>query len=149
MNILLLGDAPDTRQILNRMLEKSRHKLIQQAWDDMPEPDLEYFDMVLVDGNICNCEQQKRLLEWVSEAKRRFPDIPLAALNNMGTAVVSQGELHHRASHSCGVSESANGVWNMHCRLREIALSETSALVREACEKQPMEPYVFEYSGRV
>ena len=52
------------------------------------------------------------------------------------------------ANHSCGVSESGDGVWSMRCRLKELALSETAALLRDACERQPLEPFVFEYSGQ-
>lgn len=148
MNILLLGEAPGTRRILNQMLEKSRHQLIQQAWADMPEPDLEQYDMVLVDGNVCDCSQQARLLEWVREARRLFPNLPVAALNYVGTPVAAENAERSMANHSCGVSESGDGVWRMRCRLKELALSETAALLRDACERQPLEPVIFEYSGQ-
>ena len=143
MNILLLGEAPGVRRILNKMLEKSRHRFVQQAWEDMQEPDLEQYDMVLVDGNVYDCAQQTRLLEWVREARRRFPHLPVAAVNCVGTAAQAEGSMPR---HACGVSESADGVWRMRCRLQELALSETAALLRDACERQPLEPIVFEYS---
>ena len=85
MNILLLGEVSGTRRVLNQLLEKSKHRLVQQAWENMSEPDLEQYDMVLVDGNVYDCSQQARLLEWVREARRLFPDLPIAALNYVGT----------------------------------------------------------------
>jgi len=148
MNILLLGEVSGTRRILNKLLKKSKHRLVQQAWEDMPEPDLEQYDMVLVDGNVCDCSQQARLLEWVREARRLFPDLPIAALNYVGTPAKPENAECSMASHSCGVSESGDGVWHMRCRLKELALSETAALLRDACERQPLEPFVFEYSGQ-
>lgn len=84
MNILLLGEAPGTRRILNQMLGKSRHRLIQQAWADMPEPDLEQYDMVLVDGNVCDCSQQARLLEWVREAQAAFSRLASSGIKLCG-----------------------------------------------------------------
>ena len=148
MNILLLGEASGTRRILNQMLEKSRHQLVQQAWEDMPEPDLEQYDMVLIDGNVCDCSQQARLLEWVREARRLFPDLPVAALNYVGIPAAVENAECNMANHSCGVSESSDGIWRMRCRLKELALSETAALLRDAGERQPLEPVVFEYSGQ-
>jgi hypothetical protein len=50
--------------------------------------------------------------------------------------------------HTCGVFESGNGVLNMRCRLQEIALGETAALMRNECERPSLEPITFEYSGR-
>ena len=148
MNILLLGEAPGAWRILNRMLEKSRHRFVQRAWEDMQEPDLEQYDMVLVDGNVCDCAQQARLMDWVREARRRFPHLPVAAVNCMGTSAVAEGAEGSMPRHACGVSESADGVWRMRCRLQELALSETAALLRDACERQPLAPIVFEYSGQ-
>lgn len=148
MNILLLGEASGTRRILNQMLEKSRHQLVQQAWEDMPEPDLKQYDMVLIDGNVCDCSEQVRLLEWVREARRLFPDLPVAALNYVGTSAAAENVQFNMTDHSCGVSESGDGIWRMRCRLKELALSETAALLRDACERQPLEPVVFEYSGQ-
>ncbi|CAH1387808.1 hypothetical protein [Candidatus Nitrotoga sp. M5] len=148
MNILLLGEVSGTRRILNQLLENSKHRLIQQAWEDMPEPDLKQYDMVLVDGNVCDCSQQVRLLEWVREARRLFPELPIAALNYVGTPTKAKNAEISMANHSCGVSESGDGVWHMRCRLKELALSETAALMRDACERQPLEPFVFEYSGQ-
>ncbi|MFZ1546378.1 MAG: hypothetical protein WAT12_04680 [Candidatus Nitrotoga sp.] len=148
MNILLLGEASGTHRILNKILEKSRHRLVQQAWEEMPEPELEEYDMVLVDGNVYDCSQQAHLLEWVHEARRLFPDLPIAALNYVGTPVAVDSAACSTPNHSCGVSESGDGVWSMRCRLKELALSETAALLRDACERQPLEPFVFEYSGQ-
>ena len=148
MNILLLGEAPGLRQILNKMLKGAKHRLVQQAWAEMPEPDLEHYDLVLVDGNVEDCVQQTRLLEWVRTARCLFPDLPVAALNDLGNSAPESAE-HTSTRHSCGVAEAAEGVWHSHCRLKALALSETAALLRDACARPLLEPIVFEYSGKV
>ena len=145
MNILLLGAEPGARRILGQILEKTRHRLVQQTWEDMPQPELEHYDMVLVDGNVCDCVQQARLLQWVREARTRYPHLPVAALNSLGSGA-SGGIQSDHAHHSCGISESAHGITQSHCRLKELALSETAALLRDACERPFLEPVVFEYS---
>ena len=156
MNILLVGERPDTRQILHLMLEKSRHRLEGRSLEDFPEPDLEAYDMVLVDGNACDCARQAHLLDWIREARRRYPSLPVAVMNCVGSHVAGVGGADTASkdcktgggtSHVCGVSESADGVWSMRCRLQELALSETAALLRDACERPPLEPITFEYSG--
>ncbi len=147
MNILLLGAERGARQLMSQILEKTRHRLVQQTWEDMPQPELEQYDMVLVDGNVCDCVQQARLLQWVREARMRYPDLPVAALNSLGNAA-TEGIRPDQAHHSCGISESANGITQSHCRLKELALSETAALLRDACERPLLEPIVFEYSRR-
>ena len=148
MNILLFGEVPGARGVLNQILEKSRHRLVQQTWEDMPEPDLEKYDMVLVDGNVCDCAHQARLLQWVSTARSRYPNLPVVAMNCLGTPAPAENARPATASHSCGITESANGVWLTHCRLKELALSETAALLRDVCERPSLEPVVFEYSGQ-
>ncbi|MDO8412305.1 MAG: hypothetical protein Q7S51_00800 [Gallionellaceae bacterium] len=149
MNILLFGEAPGSRRILNKMLKGAKHHLVQQAWEEMPEPDLENYDLVLVDGNVGDCAQQTRLLEWVRTARCRFPNLPVAALNDLGASVTGTDAEHHPPHHSCGIAEAADGVWYSHCRLKSLALSETAALLRDACERPLLEPIVFEYSGKV
>ena len=148
MNILLVGEKQDTRQILQLLLEKSKHRLERKSLDSFPEPDLEAYDMVVVDGAVHNCTQQVNLLQWIREARRRYPHLPVAVMNNVGPHVVSEGhEVGHDALHTCGVFESGNGSLNMRCRLREIALGETAALMRDECERPLLEPITFEYSG--
>lgn len=154
MNILLVGERPDTRQILHLMLEKSRHSLEGRSLEDFPEPDLAAYDMVLVDGNACDCTRQAHLLDWIREARRRYPSLPVAVMNCVGSHVASASDTVSKdcraggeASHTCSVSESADGVWSMRCRLQELALGETAALLRDACERAPLEPITFEYSG--
>ena len=71
-------------------------------------------------------------------------------MNNVGSQVIREGRdrRDEALQHTCGIVESSNGVLNMRCRLREIALGETAALVREECERPLLEPITFEYSGR-
>ncbi|MEO8768282.1 MAG: hypothetical protein ABI363_08095 [Nitrosospira sp.] len=147
MNILLVGEKQDTRQILQLLLEKSKHRLERKSLESFPEPDLEAYDMVLVDGNVYGCGQQASLLQWIREARRRYPYLPVAVMNNVGSHVAPKSYgTGGETLHTCGVFESSDGVLNMRCRLREIALGETAALMRDECERVPLEPITFEYS---
>ena len=150
MNILMLADEPDMRQLLNKLLVKTEHHLTRHKLDDGAlEIYLDDYDMVLVDGNVRDCTQQANLLGWIREARRRYPHLPVAVMNCAGSHVSSENRrVNGETSHSCGVSESADGVWSMRCRLQELALDETAALMRDVCERPPLEPIVFEYSGR-
>jgi len=148
MNILLVGERQDTRQLLQLLLEKSKHRLERKTLDSFPEPDLEAYDMVLVDGAVDDCTQQVNLVQWVREARRRYPHLPVAVMNNVGPDEASENESACSTMHTCGVFESGNGVLNMRCRLREIALGETAALMRDDCQRPLLEPVTFEYSGR-
>ena len=148
MNILLVGERQDTRRIVQLLLEKSKHRLERKSLENVPEPDLEAYDMVLVDGDVYDCAQQVNLLEWIREARRRYPHLPVAVMNNVGPHLVSESRRAGGESlRTCGVFESDDGVLNMRCRLQEIALCETAALVRDGCERPPLEPITFEYSG--
>jgi hypothetical protein len=149
VNILLVGERQDTRRILQMLLDKSRHRLERISLENFPQRDLESYDMVLVDGAIQDCTQQVNLLHWIREARRRYPHLPVAVMNNIGSQVVREGcDPHDEAlQHTCGIFESGNGVLNMRCRLREIALGETAALMRDECERPLLEPITFEYSG--
>ena len=150
MNILMLADESDTRQLLNKLLVKTEHHLTRRKLDDGAlEIYLDDYDMVLVDGNVCGCTQQANLLGWIREARRRYPHLPVAVMSCVGSQVSSENRrAGGEALHSCGVSESTDGAWSMRCRLQELALSETAALMRDVCERPPLEPVVFEYSGR-
>ncbi|ARO86346.1 hypothetical protein EBAPG3_000320 [Nitrosospira lacus] len=148
MNILLVGEKQDARRILQLLLEKSKHRLERKSLESFPEPDLEDYDMVLVDGNVYDCAQQASLLRWIREARRRYPHLPVAIMNDVGSHAASEGyRADGETSRTCGVFESSDGVLNMRCRLQEIALGETAALMRDGCERTPLEPVTFEYSG--
>jgi hypothetical protein len=92
------------------------------------------------------------LVQWIRKARRRYPHLPVAVMNNVGPQLNSEAAETHEsdcdALHTCGVFESGNGVLNMRCRLQEIALGETAALMRNECERPSLEPITFEYSGR-
>ncbi|MEO7559207.1 MAG: hypothetical protein ABIT23_03000 [Nitrosospira sp.] len=148
MNILLVGERQDARRIVQLLLEKSKHKLERKSLESFPEPDLEAYDMVLVDGNVYDCTQQENLLQWIREARRRYPHLPVAVMNDVGSHVGSESyQASGETPRTCGVFESSDGVLNLRCRLQEIALGETAALMRDGCERAPLEPVTFEYSG--
>ena len=90
MNILFVGERQDTRNILQMLLDKSRHRLERISLEDFPEPDLESYDMVLVDGAVQGCAQQVNLLQWIREARRRYPHLPVVVMNNVGSQVDSE-----------------------------------------------------------
>lgn len=148
MNILLVGEKQDTRKIVHLLLEKSKHRLERKSLENVPGTDLEAYDMVLVDGDVYGCSQQANLLEWVREARQRYPDLPVAVMNNVGSHVASESyKAGGENLRTCRVFESGDGVLNVRCRLQEIALGETAALMRDGCERPPSEPITFEYSG--
>ncbi len=147
MNILLVGERQDTGHIVQLLLEKSKHRLERKSLESFPEPDLEAYGMVLVDGAVHGCTQQLNLVQWIRKARRRYPHLPVVVMNSVGPQVNSEAHDPSRNSlHTCGVFESGNGVLNMRCRLQEIALGETAALMRDI-ERPVLEPITFEYSG--
>ena len=147
MNILLVGERPNPRGLLQLLLEKSKHRLERKSLNSFPEPDLEAYDMVLVDGNVYGCAQQANLLQWIREARRRFPHLPVAVMNDVGPGAPSEAYPGDEMQSTCGVFESSDGVLNMRCRLQEIALGETAALMRDEYARTSLEPVTFEYSG--
>lgn len=148
MNILLVEEKQDTRGILQLLLEKSKHHLDRKSLESFPEPDLEAYDMVVVDGAIHDCAAQINLVHWIREARRRYPHLPVAVMNNVGPReMAADHEATCDQMHTCGVFQSDNGVLNMRCRLREMALGETAALMRNEFERPLLEPITFEYSG--
>jgi hypothetical protein len=146
MNILFVGERQDTGNIVQLLLEKSKHRLECKSLESFPEPDLEAYDMVLVDGAVYGCAQQVDLVQWIRKAKRRFSDVPVLVMNSVGQADSEIHEPVRNGLHTCGVFESDNGVLNMRCRLQEIALGEFAALMRDV-ERPALEPITFEYSG--
>lgn len=148
MNILLVGDRQNSSGLLQLLLEKSKHRLERKSLESFPEPDLEAYDMVLVDGNVYGCAQQANLLQWIREARRRFPHLPVAVMSDVGATAASEiYPIGDEMPGTCGVFESSDGVLNMRCRLQELALGETAALMRDEYARAPLEPITFEYSG--
>jgi|SRR4051812_29695167 hypothetical protein len=147
MNILLVGERPDTGHIVQLLLQKSKHRLERKSLENFMEPDLEAYGMVLVDGAVHGCTQQLKLVQWIRRARRLYPQLPLVVMNSVGPQVNSEAhDPSQNSLHTCGVFESDNGVLNMRCRLQEIALGETAALMRDV-ERPGLEPITFEYSG--
>lgn len=81
MKILLPGEGPGARRILDQMLGGSKHQLTLHTLEAIPDLDLEQYDMVLVDGNICACTQQARLADWIGETRCCFPHLLVAVMN--------------------------------------------------------------------
>ena len=146
MNILFVGEREDTGNIIQLLLEKSKHKLDCKSLESLPEPDLEAYDIVLVDGAVHGCTHQVSLVQWIREAKRRFSDLPVLVMNAVGQSHSESHKSAYNDLHTCGIFESGNGVLNMRCRLQEIALGEIAALMRDV-ERPVPEPITFEYSG--
>ncbi|SFW26929.1 hypothetical protein [Nitrosovibrio sp. Nv17] len=148
MNILMVGERRNGLHVLQLLLRKSRHRLAYRSLEDCSDPDLENCDMVLVDGNVYGCAQQASLLQWIREARRRRPHLPVTVLNDVGSQLMPGGrEGDGEIPRTCGIFESSSGMLSMRCRLQEIALGETAALMRDGCERAPLEPVTFEYSS--
>ena len=97
MNILLVGERQDTRRIVQLLLEKSKHRLERKSLKNFPEPDLEAYDMVLVDGAGVRLHPAGESRAMDSEARRRYPHLPVAVMNNVGPQLNSEAAETHES----------------------------------------------------
>ncbi|MBI2311237.1 MAG: hypothetical protein HYU77_01880 [Betaproteobacteria bacterium] len=146
MKLLLLGGGPGTRRALKDLIGPAGHEL---EWRRGPEDwnrHLEGYDLLIVDSALGDCALTARLMDAVQAARARRPDLPVLAVTSLSDAMAS-GHPHGRAPTGCGVTRSADGVWQVRCRLKELAWHETVAVLRDAVDRQPTEPVTFEYQG--
>lgn len=141
MKILLLGGMDSTRAILKQLIGSSRHTLHRHRPAEDVALDARAYDLVLVDDTPVNCAANARLLELLQRIRTRAPQVPIVVLSPVNGAVADGG------LPTCGVSRSDDGMAHVHCRLRELAWSETAGLLRATLERPPMEPVVFIYQG--
>lgn len=147
MKLLLLGGSSHTRSALKRLLGRSGHQLEWHSSDSgVPDANLGGYDMVLVDGGGGECRETANLLELARQIQYRAPRLPIMVLSLLDGESAERG-CGKRSGHSCGVSQSADGVWHMRCRLKELAWDEAAALLRDRLERDPEEPVTFEYQG--
>lgn len=140
MKLLLLGGTGGAGDMLEKLIGKSRHQLLQrQDFDDL-WPDAADCDMVLVDGAAADCATIDRLLDQLRRIRNRSPRMPILVLSPVA-------EVTQTAGKSCGITRGADGAAHMRCRLRELAWNDTAALLRETLERPALEPIVFEYQG--
>ena len=142
MKLILFADAGPPRKTLQRLLRKTGHCLECRALDEAAACDLEACDMVLLDGDARGCAAQTRLLEVAHELRRRVPRTRILILSSFD-AGTGQPAVRRR----CRVTTLGDGTWHMHCRLKELAWSETEALLRDTLTHDAPEPVVFEYRG--
>ncbi len=102
--------------------------------------------MVLVDGGVGSRPEAAHLLDLAHRIGDRAPGLPILVLSLLEAG----SELHgygKRSGHSCGISRSEDGVWHVRCCLKDLALNEITALLRDRLERSPQEPVTFEYQG--
>jgi len=148
MKLLLLGGSSPTRHALKKLLGKSGHRL---EWHSTEHGDLdadpEDYDMVLVDGEGGGSRSDvAHLLDLAHRIGDRAPGLPILVLSLLEarSALHGYGKL---SGHSCGISRSEDGVWQVRCCLKDLALNEITALLRDRFERSPQEPVTFEYQG--
>lgn len=147
MKLLLLGDSSPIRQTLKKLFGKPGHQLdLCTQESEPPHSSLNNYDMVLVDGDACDDAQIRHLLELAARIRNRSPGTPILVL----TLLDGERAAHGRVGHSrrcCGVVQTADGVWQVRCCLRNLAWNETAALFRDRCERASEEPVTFVYQG--
>lgn len=145
MRLLLLGGSSPTRAALKNLLGKSGHRL---QWHRLEhgalDADPRDFDLVLVDGGSGECQETAQLLDIAHHIGKKAPELPILVLHLLEPMPHGCGK---QSGHSCGISKSADGVWHMRCRLKELAWNETAALIRDRLERAPEEPVTFEFKG--
>jgi hypothetical protein len=145
MRVLLFNGAGKpsiSRKALQQLLGDTGNCLECHALDEVQTCDLKTCDMVLLDGNVRGCAAQHRLLEAAQDLRSKAPRVPIMILSAFDPTASRAAERH-----GCGVTASANGTWNLHCRLKELAWRESEALLYEPLEHEPLEPMPFEYRG--
>ncbi len=146
MKLLLLGGSADTKKILNKLLRKSGHILESRDSAECHSTDLTEYDMLLVDGSLKACEEEPSLHDLLRKVKGKFPQLKIVVLNVLGALTNAEG-CATAYRNSCGAIKSGNGMWQLRCRLHELALSEAQALLLDAVARPPCEPITFEYQG--
>lgn len=147
MKLLLIGGSSRTRQALKKLLGRSGHQLEWCGGEgDTPDPNPRNFDMVLVDGGCGDCHETQQLLDMAQRVRDRAPSLPILVLSLLDAKPGARcgGK---RPDHSCGITQSPDGVWHMRCRLKDLAWNETVALLRDRVERPAFEPVTFEYQG--
>ncbi len=146
MKLLMLGGTATTQGLVRQLLGRSAHEMEWRESAEDCECNLKNYDMLLVDSTPGDCAATARLVDMVQLAQLRHPDLKILVLSRIGEPSAHHA-CHTPAPHSCGVSESDEGVWQVRCRLKELAWSETAALLEDAIRRPAMEPVVFEYQG--
>jgi hypothetical protein len=141
MRLILFADVGSSRKTVQELLARSEHRLECRTLDEAATCDLDACDMVLLDGNGRGCAAQDRLLRAAHELRRKLPRAPILIFSSFDAEAVQS------ARGGCRISTSDDGIWRMHCRLKELAWSETMALVRDALNHDAPEPVLFEYRG--
>lgn len=146
MRLLLVGGSTETKRILNTLLRKSGHIL---EWRDSAEchsADLTEYDILLVDASFNACEEEPCLRDLLRKVRGRFPQVKIVVLNVLGalTNAEDYATAHHNA---CGAIKSGDGMWQLRCRLHELARREAQALLLDAIARPACEPITFEYQG--
>lgn len=146
MRLLLLGGAPFTKGIIQKLIGRARHSL---DWRSNVEPDtldVASYDMMLVDGFPGACKDREAVSEILQAIRHKAPEMPIIILSYVNGQGATEG-CGASAGHSCGIVKSADGVKLVRCRLKELAFSEAEVALTDVIARLPMEPITFEYQG--
>lgn len=145
MKVLMFGGTRRTRGALKNLMGKSGHEL--QFWesDGNAGPNLNEYNMVVVDGSSGESADRVRLLDiLVHEIRVRSSQIPIVVMSFIEGAAADRVSL---SGYSCGIDRSHEGVWHLRCRLKQLAWNECHALLQDEMGKEDVEPVTFEYQG--
>ena len=145
MKVLMFGGTRRTRGALKNLMGKSGHEL--QFWESEGDagPNLDEYNLVVVDGSSGESADRARLLDiLVREIRVRSPQIPIVVMSFIDGASANRESL---SGYSCGIDRSHDGVWHLRCRLKQLAWNECHALLEDAMEREEADPVTFEYQG--
>jgi len=145
VRILLVADGPPDRGGLRKLLAGAPHEVGTLRLDAGAALMRGDWDMVVLDADARDASAQARLLDAAQASRRNAPHTPIVVMSSFepGTGVRRDGR------EGCALTECGGGVWEVRCRLKQLAWRETEALLREAIERDVLEPVAFEYQGEV
>jgi hypothetical protein len=143
MNLLLLGHGARPRRLLKKLLGDAGHAVDWLACEDLDCADPSRYDLVIVDGEVAEGRAQAELVEMLDLMRARNRRVPIAVLS----WVDADGAHGSCRGSVCGLHQGPGGRRESRCRLRELAFSETAALLRHVAESDPLEPVTFVYQG--
>lgn len=142
MRLLLLGVNTELERTLRTLFKRSRHVI--ECRDPAHAVEPAEYDVVLVEGSPRAGPQWRPSQDLLRKIQERSPRTRVVVLNLVGAETPSE----QRADRgSCGAVRSGDGVWQLRCRLREIAIADAEALLHDGLARAWREPISFEYQG--
>lgn len=146
MNLLVLGRRTRSRRMVAELASGAGHVVECCEPEDLGIADPSRFDLVIVDGEASGAAARAELVDMLDWMRARNRRVPIAVLTWVG-AEGAHEQCGRHAGGPCGLFEGADGHRVSRCQLRELAFSETAALLRHVAESDPREPVTFVYQG--